>query len=437
MRAITALFVFFSAAVAAPPLFEQTGFQTSADGSPAGWKSWSPRPEIAPRTFVDTAHFRKRPGSLAVSGNSRVGVFGGWEYDAKGIEPGKWYRLVAHYRSEGLDYEPLQVWARLDWRTSTGRRTGQPDYGYHVTRDGEWNRITLEAPAPEKASGAAIQLFLLNAPKATLYWDDVSLTQIEKPGPRNVRVVSINHRPRQQPSSAAAVHSFLDYIEKAVGEADLIVLPEGITVVGTDLKYADVAEPLPGPTTKALGELARRKNSYIVAGLYEREDTTIYNTAVLIDRQGQLAGKYRKVYLPREETEGGITPGSDYPVFQTDFGTLGMMICWDVQYADPARALALRGAEMILLPIWGGNETLAKARAIENQVYLIASGYDHPTYIMDPDGEMLSKAAALPGVASATIDLNRRYQDRWLGNMKARLWKELRLDTAVDPPGRQ
>ena len=93
------------------------------------------------------------------------------------------------------------------------------------------------------------------------------------------------------------------------------------------------------------------------------------------------------VYLPREEIEGGLTPGSDYPVFSTDFGKVGMMICWDAQYADPARALALGGAELLLVPIWGGNQTLMKARAIENRVFIAASGYDYPTHILDPDGE--------------------------------------------------
>ncbi|MBI3696403.1 MAG: carbon-nitrogen hydrolase family protein, partial [Acidobacteria bacterium] len=204
------------------------------------------------------------------------------------------------------------------------------------------------------------------------------------------------------------------------------------TVVGTGKKYPEVAEPLPGPTTARLGEAARRRNAYIVAGVYEREGAAIYNTAVLLDRAGKLAGKYRKVYLPREEIEGGLTPGNDYPVFQADFGKVGMMICWDVQYADPARALALRGAELILMPIWGGNETLGKARAIENHVFLAASGYDYPTYVMDPDGELLSLARERGTAAVATIDLNRRYVNDWLGEMRERFMKELRLDLKAE-----
>lgn len=156
---------------------------------------------------------------------------------------------------------------------------------------------------------------------------------------------------------------------------------------------------------------------------------------MLIDRAGNLAGKYRKVYLPREEIEGGLTPGSDFPVFQADFGKVGMMICYDVFYADPARALALRGAELILMPIWGGNEALGKARAIENHVFVATSGYDYPTYVMDPVGEMLAVARDRGAVAVTTIDLNRRYDEKWLGNMRERFMKELRLDVQMERPG--
>src|SRR5204863_1634535 len=114
------------------------------------------------------------------------------------------------------------------------------------------------------------------------------------------------------------------------------------------------------------------------------------------------------------------------------FGTVGLMICYDVFYADPARALATQGADVILMPIWGGDQALGKARAIENKVFLVASGYDYPTYIMDPDGEILSAAQKDGSVAVTTIDLNRRYLDPHLGDMHGRRMKELRLD--VNPP---
>jgi predicted amidohydrolase len=396
---------------------------------PSGWTTWAPRDEIAPRTFLDTVHYRTKPGSLAISGNSNPAAYGGWVYTAQGIAAGKWYRFQAYYRQQGAANQRNQVIARLDWRKSNGKRAGQPDYAYEVKREGEWNRLTLDAPAPEAASAVAIQLYLANAPSATLWWDDVSLDEIAAPAPRPVSVFSVNLRPSGSHTAAENVEKFAEVIERQVqGRADIIVLPEGITVVGTGKKAPDMRETIPGPTTARLGEVARRKNSYIVAGMYEQEGPAVYNTAVLIDRKGNVAGKYRKVYLPREEYEVGLTPGSDYPVFQTDFGKVGLMICWDVQYADPARALVLGGAELILLPIWGGDTSIGKARAMENHVFLTASGYDYPTYIMDPNGEIVSAARNRGDVAHATIDLSRRYPDSWLGEMHERFMKELRLD---------
>jgi predicted amidohydrolase len=132
-----------------------------------------------------------------------------------------------------------------------------------------------------------------------------------------------------------------------------------------------------------------------------------------------------------------LTPGDEYPVFRTDFGTIGIMTCYDVFFADPARALAARGAEIVLLPIWGGDQILAKARAIENQVYLVASGYDHPTYIMDPSGEWIATAPKRGTAAIATIDLNKNLRQRTtnLGDMRNRIPKEMRLDVPVIPSG--
>ena len=399
------------------------------EGAPSDWAAWSARGEIAPRTFQDAIHFRTRPSSLAISGNSNAAAYGGWEAGVPGIRAGEWYRFTAWYRSEAIPCEQYHVVSRLDWTRADGRRAGQPDYAWSTRREGDWTRVTLDAPAPPEAAAVKVQLYLQNAPLGTVWWDDVSLEKIAAPGPREVRVASLNLMPQKTGSAEASVAEFVKGIAKSVpAKTDLIVLPEGITVVGTGKKYADVAETIPGPTTKTLGAVARERKSYIAAGIYEREGQAIYNTAVLIDREGRVAGRYRKVYIPREEIEGGITPGSDYPVFRTDFGTVGMMICWDVQYADPARVLAYRGAEIILMPIWGGHETLGKARAIENKVFIASSGYGYPTYVMDPDGEILAQAKERGQAAVATIDLNRRYPDRWLGDMRARFMKELRLD---------
>jgi len=416
----------------AETLYRQSRFSAPAEG----WTVWSARPETRPNAYVDHRVSRGEAGSLAVGGASNAAGHGGWERKVVGIAPGAWYRFTAYYRADSVGAENWQVVARLDWRTAEGRRAGQPEYVARARRDGTWTRLMAEAPAPKDAASVTLQLYLSNAPAGTVWWDDLTLEQIGAPGARAVRVASVNLRPRNMPGPAESVGRFIDAIEKGVtGDVDLIVLPEGITVVGTTKSYAEVAETVPGPTTERLAEVARKRKAYVVAGIYEREGTTLYNTAVMLDRSGALAGKYRKVYLPREEVEKGLTPGSSYPVFGTDFGKVGLMICYDVFFSDPARALAAQGAEMILMPIWGGDETLAKARAIENQVFLVASGYDHPTYVMDPKGERLSEARTQGAAAVATVDLNRRYDDQWLGDMHTRRWREQRTDVPAPEPG--
>jgi len=152
----------------------------------------------------------------------------------------------------------------------------------------------------------------------------------------------------------------------------------------------------------------------------------------LIDRKGKLAGKYRKTHLPREEWEAGITPGDEYPVFETDFGKIGLTICWDVQFPEPSRAMALKGAEIILLPIWGGSDVLARARAIENHIFMITSSYDMRSFIVDPAGKVLAEATKENPIASAELRLDEKIFQPWLGDMKNRTWRERRPDLAAE-----
>src|ERR1035437_11139081 len=95
--------------------FQESAFVAAADGAPPGWNSWSARPETAPRVFVDPLHYRARPGSLAISGNSNGAEHGGWERRVVGGEAGAWDRFVAYYRAEAV---PRRSWlgvAALRW----------------------------------------------------------------------------------------------------------------------------------------------------------------------------------------------------------------------------------------------------------------------------------------------------------------------------------
>lgn len=417
-------------AVSAQVQYRQSGFGPETDG----WTAWSHRPETSPRTFVEPVISLGEPGALAVSGGGRLGAFGGWRKRIPGVAAGTWYRFTVHYHTSGVTSENWQVLPRLEWLDAQGNRAGgseRVDYASRAVCEGLWTKVRLETEAPRGASTAVLQLYLAHAAAGIVYWDDVQFEQIPAPEPRWVTIASINLRPQDSLSAAGNVEKFAQAAEREVPDnVDLILFAEGITVVGTGKSYDQVAETVPGPTTARLGTLAVKKRTYIVAGLYERDGTAVFNTAVVIDRKGSVVGRYRKVHLPMAEMEQ-LVPGNDYPVFRTDFGIVGVMTCYDAVFSEPARALALQGAELVLLPIWGGDETLTTARAIENQVFLVASGYDHPTYVMDPEGRRLAEAPKRGKAAIATIDLNRRYLYQGLWDWKNRRPREYRPDVVV------
>jgi predicted amidohydrolase len=225
-------------------------------------------------------------------------------------------------------------------------------------------------------------------------------------------------------SNLAAMSAIVD--RAGAEKPDVILLTEAPSDRGVSGPLDQLAETIPGgPSTRMLAEKARRYRSYIVVSLHEKEGGTIYNTAVLLDRRGEVAGKYRKVHLATAEGERGITPGSTFPVFQTDFGKVGMLVCWDNWFPESARALRLKGAEIILLPIAGDGgpghwDPISRARAIDNGVYLVSSStYHNPSRKNDPHGEVL--AETMDGIAvkemtwhgsGASVALGRRRRRR-------------------------
>ena len=141
--------------------------------------------------------------------------------------------------------------------------------------------------------------------------------------------------------------------------AELIVLQElhnGLYFCQTeDVDNFDLAEPIPGPSTNFFGEIARQNNVVIVTSLFERRAPGLYhNTAVVIERDGSIAGKYRKMHIPDDPAyyeKFYFTPGDmGFKPIQTSVGKLGVQVCWDQWYPEGARLMALAGAEILIYP---------------------------------------------------------------------------------------
>lgn len=412
---------------------------SAADEPPAfdGWACRAARDEIRPAFSVDPAAGPDGKAALRIAADQRNGLDGYWikEFPVQG---GRHYRFQAFWSASGVANPGRSIYAQIKWTDAKGRlvsdggRTRYPDFPPdRGTNDRGWTELSAIYRVPDEVTRAEVELRLRWAPGGSVRWGGVTLEETTAPEPRMVRLATVHFRPTGGKTPEENRRLCVPFIEEAAGKkADLVVLGECITFVGLGLSYAEVAEPVPGPSTEFFGRLAKERDLYIVAPVVERDGRLLYNTAALVGPDGRMVGKYRKVCLPRGEYDAGITAGCEYPVFQTRFGQVGMMICWDLQFPQVARKLAEAGAEVIALPIWGGNPKLAAARAIENQIHLVTSTYTDDerwmkSGVWDPDGNLVVRAKEWGSVAVYEVDLNETHLGFGnIGDLKSRIPRE-------------
>ncbi len=222
--------------------------------------------------------------------------------------------------------------------------------------------------------------------------------------------------------------------EAAARGARLICLPELFRTryfcQREDASFFDLAEPVPGPTTQALGKIAKEAGAVVVAPIFERRTAGVYhNSAAVLDATGELAGLYRKMHIPDDPAyyeKFYFTPGDlGFQTFKTRVGDIGTLICWDQWYPEGARLMALRGAQILLYPTaigWHPHEkqaygaaqldawrTIQRAHAIANGVYVAVAnrlGFEAmanstpgiefwgSSFIADPFGVVVAQASA-------------------------------------------
>lgn len=213
----------------------------------------------------------------------------------------------------------------------------------------------------------------------------------------------------------------------------------------------DLAESIPGPSTETLSKIAKELGVVIVSSLFERRTAGIYhNTAVVFEKNGEIAGRYRKMHIPDDPgyyEKFYFTPGDlGFNPIHTSVGNLGVLICWDQWYPEAARLMALRGADILLYPTaigWGTQEDdsderkrqrdswilIQRAHAIANGLPVavcnrvgfeaVESGKNQgmqfwgSSFVVGPQGEFLAEASEVrPEVLIATLNLKRSEQVR-------------------------
>jgi predicted amidohydrolase len=182
-----------------------------------------------------------------------------------------------------------------------------------------------------------------------------------------------------------------------------------------------------------LSTKARQHGTYVVYGAYESAGDLTYNSAFVIGRDGSLVAVYRKVQLPVGEVEAGLSPGDAYTPLDLDVGRVGILICHDTAFDEPARVLTLAGAELILAPAWGGDLTQLRARALDNGIWIATAGYDVASAIIDPAGEIRAQTwkGLGNGVAVFDASLGEKVKRPWVGDWHSAVLKQRRIEAYV------
>ena len=206
----------------------------------------------------------------------------------------------------------------------------------------------------------------------------------------------------------------------------------------------DLAEPIPGPSTELYGNTAKECGIVLVTSLFERRAAGLYhNTAVVFDKDGSIAGKYRKMHIPDDPAyyeKFYFTPGDlGFHPIQTSLGKLGVMVCWDQWYPEGARLMALQGAEILIYPTaigWESTDTaeekqrqltawqtVQRGHAVANGIPVVAvnrcgheedpsgqtNGIDFwgHSFVAGPQGEILAEADTNPTTLIVDVDMKR------------------------------
>jgi predicted amidohydrolase len=275
-----------------------------------------------------------------------------------------------------------------------------------------WSLLELTMRAPEQAEMVELELWLRFAPGGRVWWRGAEVGEVPARAPRLVTLGTVRATPEGKSTLDANRRLLAQLAEQAAGAgAGIVCLPENAVFHATGLSYQEAAEPVPGPTTEVLSRVAAERRIWIVGQVIERQEHRLYNSAVLVDREGRIAAVYHKMHPTTGELECGVVPGAGPVVAETDFGRVGLLVCYDLHFPESARLTAQAGAEVIFGPTVGDRwperrDAVTRAHAVTNGVFVVTSLVNHPSDIVDPEGRLLATASEPNSVATARVNLD-------------------------------
>jgi len=214
------------------------------------------------------------------------------------------------------------------------------------------------------------------------------------------------------------IKKVLNLMEEVVPyQPDIVCLPEIFPFMRIAAKrpsLSEIAEKPLGPISSQFAEFANKNSCYVICPIYTEDSGKYYNAAVIIDRNGKVAGEYRKIRPTIGEIEGGIIPGpKNPPVFKTDFGTIGVQICYDINWRDAWEKLGKYGAEIVFWPSQFNGGKMLNSLAWMNKYYVVSSTRYDPSRICDIDGDEIIRSGLSAHWVCAPINLEKAFIHSW------------------------
>ena len=352
---------------------------------PDNWSVVSGNPALKPSFKLVPGQDGKR--ELMAEGNGRQECYGYIRHPVR-IAGGKTYRLRVRFRISGLE--------DINRNLVHGVFTDKFNNGiFRYRKERDWIIGEGDFPGPPEDQVGEVRLYFRYCATGKVWWGQVSLEECKPIAPRPVTVAvswgegDLKHWERWLDAAGAK-------------GADIALLPELFNGITEPMK----AESEDGPSRRLMAEKARQWKMHVSGSTYVWRGDLVFNTAPLFDREGKLVGIYDKNMVYDPELDLGATPGHGFPVFQTDMGRIGIMICYDSWFPETTRLLALKGAELILFPNAGYYAELMHARSADNDVFIAVSSLSNPAGVWDSAGHQAGEDRPDPTCAAPSSILS-------------------------------